>query len=1147
MADRFGVRNEGRGEARSVDLASGEEVLLLTSTAGGASDQMRWALRCDRFFRLRHRGIARLVDFGAYGEMRRFEAWRCGAAWRGAPGEAEGAQRTATVFLEGSGLTTGHLAPGSVHAHNGRPVVVPDGCCGYDISGFSRIVPLADCGIHLVCRPAVTAGAELFAQPSDARPRALALWGPPGAGVRSAMQQLARAARLQGFVPVWLPMLNPATAPAVAQAVVKMLDGRSLCLIVDSGPVAGWRGLVEWSLGHPHGHVVLFAGRQEVPHVDGLALDRVEAEALVDAIRPESLDVSTRRRVEQAAQRAKGIPGRFIQLLWGVNAVPNSRMVALGTKAAEHHVSYGEGTDRQSLLEIVPRPTNVEWPAAGELATLRRRATAAIRLLELGRHEPGSRALRQAIGGLARRHAWGDAARGGLALAKALLLRGRPQEAQAVLGEAREYVAHTDRDASLWIDAAVLAGVAWTDLARLDEALNVLHGAVASARESTDWFRSAEARLALARCLFWGGRYDEAHQTLASIESTDIAEALKVQVAIASSRIAVARGDPAAAVAGAAGALEAAERLAGPSAIARAANAAAFAHMVVGDRVAMERDIALCVRAARSAREPLCALRARLVGAEHVSRTGHTRAADALLGRIARIPVSHLPMTIRARCALLRDLLSASSSPADVVRRHTAATGLKALALFAPACTAGSQIAEHAVVTDILDILRCCQSAEEGSAVLGTVLAYLRKRLDAAAVACVSADGVLLALEGGRFQSRMAERVLAAGQPILPHVCDGSIEGGAPVRYGGDAIAVLVGRWVLGASPGSAADRSRAALTVTLAATAIGPVVAEALARGRASAVPALGEILGVSSAMAGVRRSVERAAAAPFAVLVEGESGCGKELVARALHRLGPRRDRPFCSINCAALPDDLVESELFGHARGAFTGAVIERPGVFEEAHTGTLFLDEIGELSPRAQAKVLRTIQEGELRRVGENVARRVDVRIVAATNRDLRREAASGRFRVDLLYRLDVVRITVPPLRDRRDDIALLADRYWQEAAARVGSRATLAASTMAALAAYDWPGNVRELQNVLAALAVRSPRRGVIPPTALPPPFAAAPSVESWRLEDARRVFEEQFVRAALVRTAGHRTQAAEQLGVTRQGLTKLMVRLGIAE
>src|SRR5688500_11681252 len=260
-------------------------------------------------------------------------------------------------------------------------------------------------------------------------------------------------------------------------------------------------------------------------------------------------------------------------------------------------------------------------------------------------------------------------------------------------------------------------------------------------------------------------------------------------------------------------------------------------------------------------------------------------------------------------------------------------------------------------------------------------------------------------------------------------------------------------------------------------------------ARGPLAPPPSLlPEIVGGSAALDQLRRSIVRAAGAPFAVLIEGESGVGKELVARAIHRLGPRVQRRFCDLNCAALPDELVEAELFGHARGAFTGAAADRRGVFEEAHTGTLVLDEIGELSLRAQAKVLRTIQEGELRRVGENVARRIDVRIVSATNRDLRHEVVAGRFRLDLLYRLDVIRISLPPLRARREDIAALVDHCWREAAGRVGSRAVLSSATIAALARYDWPGNVRELQNVLAALVVRSPKRGVVPPTALPPPF-----------------------------------------------------------
>jgi transcriptional regulator with GAF, ATPase, and Fis domain len=330
-------------------------------------------------------------------------------------------------------------------------------------------------------------------------------------------------------------------------------------------------------------------------------------------------------------------------------------------------------------------------------------------------------------------------------------------------------------------------------------------------------------------------------------------------------------------------------------------------------------------------------------------------------------------------------------------------------------------------------------------------------------------------------------------------------------------------------------------------ATAAGPALSGVLARRAADLTSRTADLIGVSRPIADVRLAVERAAAAPFAVLVEGESGCGKELVARLLHKLGPRRDRPFCTLNCAALPEELVESELFGHARGAFTGAAGERRGVFEDAHTGTLFLDEVGELSPRAQAKLLRAIQEGEIRRVGENVCRRVDVRLVTATNRDLRAEASAGRFRADLLYRLDVIRIALPPLRDRRDDIPVLAEHYWREATMRVGSRAVLGAGTISALTQYDWPGNIRELQNVLAALAVRCGKRGVVPPAALPSHFGVDSMGASFRLDEARNQFERSFGRAALVRTGGRRSRAAEQLGVSRQGLAKLMSRLGIDE
>jgi transcriptional regulator with GAF, ATPase, and Fis domain len=305
--------------------------------------------------------------------------------------------------------------------------------------------------------------------------------------------------------------------------------------------------------------------------------------------------------------------------------------------------------------------------------------------------------------------------------------------------------------------------------------------------------------------------------------------------------------------------------------------------------------------------------------------------------------------------------------------------------------------------------------------------------------------------------------------------------------------------------------------------------------------------IIGTSGAIQTVRRLIARAANAPFTVLIEGESGSGKEIVARAIHRTGARRERPFRVLNCAALADELLDAELFGHSKGAFTGAVSERMGLFESADGGSVFLDEIGELSLRAQAKLLRVLQEGEVRRIGENVPRSFDARLITATNRMLPAEADAGRFRQDLLYRLDVIRIPVPPLRERIEDIPLLAMRFWREASQRIGSTAVLGQGALAALARYDWPGNVRELQNVLAALAVTAPARGTVPASAMPAAIARSSlTVHAETLDQARSEFEARFVKAALARSAGHRGHTASALGVSRQGLAKLMQRLQLS-
>jgi transcriptional regulator with GAF, ATPase, and Fis domain len=383
------------------------------------------------------------------------------------------------------------------------------------------------------------------------------------------------------------------------------------------------------------------------------------------------------------------------------------------------------------------------------------------------------------------------------------------------------------------------------------------------------------------------------------------------------------------------------------------------------------------------------------------------------------------------------------------------------------------------------------------------------------------------------------------GLPIDVEPNHGGFEAATPIRYLSRVVGAIACRWSAEGPPA----RNSVMAFCTAAAAACAPLVYMLLER-QTHPAPAQSsstvELIGTSQAIENVRRAIGRAASAPFAVLIEGESGSGKELVARAIHAMGCRRERKFCALNCAAMPEDLVDAELFGHAKGAFTGALVERMGLFEAADQGTVFLDEVGELSPRAQAKLLRVLQEGEIRRIGESFTRSIDARLVAATNRSLAAEVSAGRFRQDLLYRLDVIRITVPPLRDRIEDIPLLAARFWAKAAERIGNKAVLGPGAVSALARYHWPGNVRELQNVLTAMVVAVPARGIVGAAYLPDAIARSPgTAEIETLDAARERFEERFVRAALARTAGHRQQTASALGLTRQGLAKLMRRLGI--
>jgi two-component system, NtrC family, response regulator HydG len=294
-----------------------------------------------------------------------------------------------------------------------------------------------------------------------------------------------------------------------------------------------------------------------------------------------------------------------------------------------------------------------------------------------------------------------------------------------------------------------------------------------------------------------------------------------------------------------------------------------------------------------------------------------------------------------------------------------------------------------------------------------------------------------------------------------------------------------------------------------------------------------LGRIIGRSAAMRALYELIERVAAAAAPALILGESGAGKELVARALHFKGPRAERPFVAVNCASIPEALLESELFGHARGAFTGAGTARRGLFVEADLGTLFLDEIAEMAPALQAKLLRVIEGGEVRAVGADAPRKVDVRIVAATHQDLPQRVRDGAFRQDLYYRLNVLPLRVPPLRERPEDIPLLVEHFL--ARARERNPAALvrafAPELVAALARQPWPGNVRELENAVERLVITTPREVAGPADLVADAQAAAPLEEARQRLVPLRQLEADYIAYVIAQCGGNKTRAAELLGI----------------
>jgi transcriptional regulator with AAA-type ATPase domain/tetratricopeptide (TPR) repeat protein len=1081
LADRFVLL--GRSW---IDVSSGAPVRLRFAPLGGRSSFAEWETRCAEVSRLRHPLINNLLDFGLLGRDQTFEAY---AANGPVPltTAAESLLLTHAVrFLESSGI------------------VLTSGMAAFVLrsSAPARRSPRGRAlGVRLQPRPALEAISEALDDLSTSGMTALVVCGRPGVGLRTVRAMAARLARVAGYVP--LSSSVAARLPGIADYAL----ARHVCILAEETADDQERGslapfVAQLAMRSTRRHILIRFARSSAGAADAVEVQAMSRTALSSMVVVDRDLGPAPDEIEQAVRASDGLPGRVLERLGGV-------------RFADHIVRIAMVHESAPAYHVAPAPPR-KVEHKGALGRLLADAPGrGARLAEHGRHAAAIRLLSRASRVLEGRGDAGRAAACAYALAWVERSRGRSDRALAAFERTRMLAG----DGRLSLLAAIGTAVGWTDDDRLTEAEAALRGLLTAAAVTEAPDVSHAAARALARVLTRQSRHDDAVEVLrplvrdlpADVESWGLL-----------SRAQAALGDCRAAVAAASSALAAAERV-GPGRLRLiSCRAMAAAQLSLGDRTRAGEWLQRALRAASSAHLPITGLRirAQLLGvAPELSLPMRVRAAERLRARATRWG---LPQAIRSEVIAACDAATRPATAPDDDRGHQA-------------------------LKDLQRFLHATQIASDDRAALEGLCASVIERLRSATVQVVAGGDAprIVARVGRPWQgdTSVAERVLCGGGGTRAGLELDSRQVIEPIRFGSEVLGAFCCRWTAGVG----VDLARAGLVLRSAAlAAAGPL------RGILDCAPATvahdagSELIGSSPAALALREAVARAARAPFPVLVEGESGSGKELVARAIHRLGSRRERRLCTLNCAAIADELVEAELFGHARGAFTGAVGERAGLFEEADGGTLFLDEVGELSARAQAKLLRVLQDGEVRRVGENMPRRVDARIVAATNRGLEDEARAGRFRSDLRFRLDVVRIHVPPLRDRVTDIPLLAAHFWADAAARVGSLSTLTAETTSALARYDWPGNVRELQNAMALLAVHAPRRGRVPPSMLPAHIArAAAAATGSTFEAARTDFERRYVRAALAQAGGHRMRAARALGMSRQGLAKMLRRLRI--
>ena len=914
LADRFLPSG-----AAWIDLATGEHVRVHIAQAGSAREQMAWSTRCAALANLRHALINPLIDYGLADLGRTFEAYATHGTVRADGASAEALLTHATTFLQAHGIAlTRPLADfvlRGVSAGSSRPR-------SDKRSEAGKTRPL---GIVLQRRAAFDAIGDALdgAQPGGAC--VVSITGEASSGLRTLRLVAARIARLKGYVPV---------APLVLHThpwIVERLLARHVCVIGDDPQDGDDQAaaitslLMRLSSASPRRHLVLSfvrsTGRSAAPSVriDPMGMRALAAMVFVDRRQGPSPE-----QLFDAARRSEGRPGQFLAHL-GADLTGPPRSAAM----------VAHETAQPYVVTATPEAVARHGRTAGLLGRALERADV---LARAGRHGSAWRLLSRAARLWSARGELQEAARCSLGLGWLALDRARIEAAVHAFEQARALCPGGQTS----VMATIGLGVAWTDAGRLVEAEAALRTSMMAAGSLANRAVMAQAAAGLGRCLYWQGRYDEVASALRAAAETGDSSAETARVVCTMARVHLAEGAIASAVRGARQALDLAIQTHEPRIVSSAYRVLAAAVGAAGDPHSAARHILDGLRVATAAHLPLAAARLRLTGADLEIASGAASDARRAAERLA-VAAAHWPRLLKFHARAVLSRATGAGLDAET-RAFIDGSGAVAISRALSAAAANP-------VADLEAFLDLGHTASDDRSALDRICAELLNRLRAASilVAAPAPERRIIAVCGRPWHGDpgVAWRALGCGTSVVLDPSAEPCQAAEPLRYGGEVIGALAARW----TAGTVLDAARTAALMRVGALAIAANVRALLDRAAPeSSAPAWQDLLGDSPPTRSLRDAITRAARAPFPVLVEGESGSGKELVARAIHRLSARRDRRFCALNCAALSDDLLETELFGHARGAFTGAIGERAGLFEEADGGTLFLDEIAELSGR-----------------------------------------------------------------------------------------------------------------------------------------------------------------------------------------------------